>query len=134
MREDNQSHGWQVTLSVPALYLAARNIWPKDHPVNLLIGAELRRTFDIDESGWSNSDDDNARPYSWATAWGVVAARVLAGDIESTFGSLTSWERHVRIATGRDRQPRTPTNKPAALWTAAQHSTSGVPVLASGGD
>lgn len=114
VREDNQSHGWQVTLSVPALYLAARNIWPKDHPVNILIGSELRNTFDLDEAGWSNSDDDNARPYSWATAWGGVAARVLAGDINDTFGSLASWERRVLIATGRGRRPAALTDQPAA--------------------
>jgi len=114
IRDDHQAHGVHVTLSVPALYLAARNIWPKDHPVNLLIGAELRRTFDRTEAGWTNSDDDNARPYSWATAWGVVAARALAGDIDSTFGSIGTWERRVRLASGRGRRPKPPNDQTAA--------------------
>ena len=94
---DDQDPISHITLSVPTLYLAARNLWPKQHPVNLRLGALLRDSFDIEEAGSSEHAGRRGPAVLPRNSLGVLAARALTRDIETEWGSLSRSGKEARL-------------------------------------
>jgi hypothetical protein len=113
---DDHQPLWYANINVPALYLASRHIWPIAHPVNLTLGRLLVESFDRNEVGWRNTTELSSRPYSWTTAWGILAIRALARDIEREWRTSDRW---IAAVTLQDQPRAVPRSGRKATGTVA---------------